>query len=82
MDAYTFAEWEAFDQLEPLDPAGVILRGLSSGGNGAASESSKSVGWQDAYAKMHKIAKAATETILVPPGKTPEQVWKERRDDW
>ena len=26
-------EWVAFDALEPLDPAGMILKGLSGGGN-------------------------------------------------
>lgn len=65
----------AFDSIEPIDAAGVILRGLS--GDGSA-KSESSGGWEDAYSRMSKLAHVP-DKLIVPKGKTPEQVWRERK---
>jgi hypothetical protein len=53
--AAMFAEWQAYDSLEPIDPAGAILRGLSGGGKQEAAENPAQT-WEDHYALMSKHA--------------------------
>jgi hypothetical protein len=46
MPADQYEEWKAYDQLEPLDPAGIILDGLTKIGK------KPSVSWQVQKAKF------------------------------
>lgn len=48
MEDAEFDEWIAFDRIEPLDPAGAILAGLSSKSDKPAGGSS----WQKQMATM------------------------------
>jgi hypothetical protein len=51
MPADLYREWEAYDQLEPLDAAGIILQGLTNMGK------RPSVPWQVQKEKLlHHIA--------------------------
>ncbi len=55
--AATFAEWQAYDSLEPIDAAGAILRGLSGGGDSKHEPTVKPAQtWEDHYALMSKYA--------------------------
>lgn len=84
MDADSFSEWMAYDAIEPIDAAGTILKGLSGSGKeqSAGTPQRQTQGWEAAHAKMHKMATAGSKTILVPKGMTPEQVWKNMKDEW
>ena len=54
--AAIFAEWQAYDSLEPIDSAGAILRGLSGGGNKEKPAEKPAQTWEDHYAFMSKRA--------------------------
>jgi len=55
--AAIFAEWQAYDSLEPIDSAGAILRGLSGGGSKEQPAAEKPAQtWEDHYAFMSKRA--------------------------
>lgn len=54
MDAGMFAEWIAFDSLEPIDAAGAILGGLS--GPEQPAPTQKAQTWEDQFALMSKFA--------------------------
>jgi ribosomal protein S5 len=61
-----------------------MLKGLLGNGDAHAQETPQAqpAGWEAAYNKMHKIATAGSQTILVPKGKRPDEVWSERKDEW
>jgi len=67
-----FIQWLKFIQLERY-------QGISGSSN---QRQERSQGWEATYAKMHRMATAKDRNILVPHGKTPQQVWDEMRDEW
>lgn len=64
----------AYDTIEPLDPAGVLLKGFAG--------KPEPPSWESAYSKMHEMATAENHLIMVPNGMTPQQVWNQRKDEW
>ena len=55
--AAVFAEWQAYDSLEPIDAAGAILRGLSGGDRKEPPAAEKrQQTWEDHYAFMSQFA--------------------------
>lgn len=88
MDAFIFAEWLAYNSLEPLDPAGALLAGFSGKKQETvAAPPHRAKTWQEMYALMHRAATPRDERpIRVPPGSTPEIEYAKRQaaefDTW
>ncbi len=66
MDARTFAEWAAFDSVEPLDPAGALLDGLAQRKPQEPQRPRPAQTWQEQYAVMRELSASLRGRAPVP----------------